>query len=122
MQLHVARLCLDCQEVHDSQTCPICSSESFAYISRWIPAPERRMTPRPAEPAPQAAQAEMYRQLLASDRSDRASPATSRWLKRGVFGLAAGSAAAWALKRKAAGDDDEASAHPPKAPSESTLP
>jgi hypothetical protein len=116
MQLHVARLCLDCQEVHDSQTCPICSSESFAYISRWIPAPERRMTPRPAEPAPQA---EMYRQLLAPDR---ASPATSRWLKRGVFGLAAVSAAAWALKRKAAGDDDEASAHPPKAPSESTLP
>jgi hypothetical protein len=63
----------------------------------------------------------MYRQLLASDRSDRASPATSRWLKRGVFGLAAVSAAAWALKRKPAGDDD-ASGRPPKARSESTLP
>ena len=118
MQLHVARLCLDCQEVHDGQTCPICSSESFAYISRWIPAPERRLKPRPAEPAPQA---EMYRQLLASDRSDHASPATSRWLKRGVFGLAAVSAAAWALKRKAAGDDD-APVRPPKAPSEGALP
>jgi hypothetical protein len=118
MQLHVARLCLDCQEVHDGQTCPICSSESFAYISRWIPAPERRLKPRPAEPAPQA---EMYRQLLASDRSDRASPATSRWLKRGVFGLAAVSAAAWALKRKPAGDGD-ASGRPPKDPPENTLP
>jgi hypothetical protein len=118
MQLHVARLCLDCQEVHDSQTCPICSSESFAYISRWIPAPERRLKPRPAEPAPQA---EMYRQLLASDASDRVSPATARWLKRGVFGLAAVSAAAWALKRKAAGDD-AASGGAPKAPSEGTLP
>ena len=28
MQLHVARLCLECQEVHDQQTCPACSSES----------------------------------------------------------------------------------------------
>jgi hypothetical protein len=116
MQLHVARLCLDCQEVHDGQTCPICSSESFAYISRWIPAPERRLKPRPAESAPQA---EMYRQLLASDRADRASPATSRWLKRGVFGLAAVSAAAWALRRKAAGDDG-GSGGPPSAPSEGT--
>jgi hypothetical protein len=60
----------------------------------------------------------MYRQLLASDRS---SPATSRWLKRGVFGLAAVSAAAWALKRKPAGDGD-ASGRPPKDPPESTVP
>ena len=118
MQLHVARLCLDCQEVHDSQTCPICSSESFAYISRWIPAPERRVAPRPAEPAPQA---EMYRQLLASDRADRAVPGTSRWLKRGVVGLAAVSAAAWALKWRAGGDD-HAPGHGPKAPSEGTVP
>jgi hypothetical protein len=51
---------------------------------------------------------------------DRASPATSRWLKRGVFGLAAVSAAAWALKRKPAGDGD-ASGRPPKDPPESTL-
>jgi predicted nucleic acid-binding Zn-ribbon protein len=118
MQLHVARLCLDCQEIHDSQTCPICSSESFAYISRWIPAPERRVTPRAAEPGPQA---ETYRQLLASDRAERAAPGTSRWLKRGVFGLAAVSAAAWALKRKAAGDDGGAE-RPPKTPSEGTVP
>jgi len=100
MQLHVARLCLDCQEVHDGKTCPICGSESFAYISRWIPAPERRLKPRAAEPAPP--QAELYRQLLASDR---AQPAVALWLKRGVFGLAAVSAAAWALKRRAAGKE-----------------
>ena len=114
MQLRSARLCLDCEEVHDANVCPACASETFAFMTRWIPAPERRMTPRPAEPAPQA---EMYRQLLAPDR---ASPATSRWLKRGVFGLAAVSAAAWALKRKPAGDGD-ASGRPPKDPPESTL-
>ena len=100
MQLHVARLCLDCQEVHDGKTCPICGSESFAYISRWIPAPERRLKPRAAEPAPP--QAELYRQLLASDRAE---PAAALWLKRGVFGLAAVSAAAWALKWRAAAEE-----------------
>src|SRR5215208_4031216 len=92
MQLHAARLCIDCQEIHDSQTCPVCSSESFAYISRWIPAPERRAKPRPASEG----DVDTYRRLL----SDQHAPsATSRWLKRGAFGFAALSAAAWALKR-----------------------
>jgi len=111
MQLHVARLCLDCQEIHDGQTCPICGSESFAFISRWIPAPERRVKPRPAELDPQV---EVYRQLLGSDR---AQPPATRWLKRGVLGLAAVSAAAWALKWTAAGEQN-GPGRPPKAPDE----
>jgi hypothetical protein len=102
MQLHTARLCLDCQDVHDGATCPICGSESFAYISRWIPAPERRSKPRPLEPSPDV---ETYRQLLAPER---AQPSASRWLKRGAFGLAAVSAAAWVLKWSAAGEKSEA--------------
>ena len=92
MQLHAARLCIDCQEIHESQMCPVCSSESFAYISRWVPAPERRVQPRPTPPAPEV---EVYRQLLSADS---AKPA-SRWLKRGVFGMAALGAAAYAWKR-----------------------
>jgi hypothetical protein len=96
MQLHTARLCLDCQEVHEGQTCPVCGSESFAYISRWIPAPERRSKPRPAPSSPEA---ETYRRLLSPQGSE---PMASRWLKRGAFGLAAVSAAAWVLKRNAA--------------------
>jgi hypothetical protein len=55
MQLRVARLCLDCEEIHDRQQCPICASESFAYLSRWVPSPERaiaaRRPPSPTEPA-----------------------------------------------------------------------
>jgi hypothetical protein len=47
MQLRVARLCLDCEEVHDAQQCPVCASETFAYLSRWVQVPERRATPRP---------------------------------------------------------------------------
>ena len=46
MQLRLARLCLNCAEVHDGQQCPVCASETFAYLSRWVPAPERRAQPR----------------------------------------------------------------------------
>ena len=45
MQLRRARLCLDCDEIHDAPQCPTCASETFAYISRWVPAPARRSTP-----------------------------------------------------------------------------
>jgi hypothetical protein len=110
MQLHTARLCLDCQEVHEGQTCPVCGSESFAYISRWIPAPERRSKPRPAASSPEA---ETYRQLLSPERNQ---PAASRWLRRGAFGLAAVSAAAWMLKRNAGTDGEKPSAGAPGEP------
>jgi hypothetical protein len=36
MRLVNARLCLDCEEVHDQQHCPVCSSESFAFMTRWV--------------------------------------------------------------------------------------
>jgi len=53
MQLRLARLCLDCEEIHDAQQCPTCASESFAFLTRWVPAPERRSNTRPAQrPAP----------------------------------------------------------------------
>ena len=46
MQLRVARVCLDCEEIHDAQECPVCASEAFAFLSRWVPAPERRSARR----------------------------------------------------------------------------
>lgn len=52
MQLRIARLCLDCEDVHDQQLCPVCASESYAYISRWVTAPERRKVPRIPAPSP----------------------------------------------------------------------
>jgi predicted nucleic acid-binding Zn-ribbon protein len=93
MQLHVARLCMDCDEVHDSQTCPVCGSESFAYITRWIPAPERRRRPRPAQPSDTAA---TYRELLSPEPQQSGMP---RWLRRGAVGLAALTAFGWAWQR-----------------------
>ena len=46
MQLRVARLCVDCEEVHDSQRCPVCASETFSYLKKWVPVEERRTHPR----------------------------------------------------------------------------
>lgn len=102
MQLHAARLCLDCQEIHDAAACPACLSESFAYISRWVPAPERRKRPRPV-PSPDA---ETYRQLLAADAGQ---PKSMRWLKRGALGLTIVSVAGW-LWRRSAGEASPATA------------
>ena len=37
MKLTTARLCLNCDEVHDAQACPVCVSETFVYLTRWVP-------------------------------------------------------------------------------------
>jgi hypothetical protein len=103
MQLRVARLCLDCEEVHDSLECPVCSSESFAYISRWVPVPERRQRPR-SEQEPLNNNAETYRQLLAADAGQ---PAMKRWVTRGAFGVAALGVAGWLLQRGNSGSQEE---------------
>jgi len=95
MQLRVARLCMDCEEVHDAQTCPVCGSETFAYISRWIPAPERRRRPRTPE-TPDTVNT--YRELLSPTTSGP--PGVARWLRRGAVGLAAVTAVGWAWQRR----------------------
>jgi hypothetical protein len=93
MQLRNARLCLDCEEVHDGQQCPSCASETFAFITRWVPAPERRGRPRPPEPsAPEELQA--YRMMLEPERS----PAGWKVLQRGAVGLALFGLAGWLWK------------------------
>jgi hypothetical protein len=47
MQLRNARVCLDCEELHEDQRCPVCASESFAFLARWVPSSERRTKTRP---------------------------------------------------------------------------
>ena len=75
--------------------CPSCASETFTYISRWIPAPERRRTPRPAT----SSAAEMYRGLIAKEA---AAPTGSgrRLLKQGVVGLTALGLVGWFFRKK----------------------
>ena len=94
MQLLDARLCLDCDEVHEAGMCPVCGSESFAYLSRWVPAPAEGRPPR-RTPAEQAEHAKAYRTLL--DGSPSATPGR-QVLKRGLLGLTALGIAGWAWR------------------------
>jgi len=97
MQLHVARLCLDCNEVHDSQRCPRCGSEAFGYLSRWVPAPERRVGIKTAT----SPEAETYRELIEHGSSKSRS---ARMLTRGAVGLGAAVAlAGWLWRRNNGG-------------------
>ena len=90
MRLMNARLCLDCEEVHDEQHCPTCSSESFAFLTRWVtpsdtmaaePAPR---TTRPPDAVGRREQVDAYRQIL-----NPAPPAKrGRLVARGALGLA----------------------------------
>jgi hypothetical protein len=80
MQLRTARLCLDCEELHTSNECPVCASESYAFLTRWIPVNERRSRHRPQAPAPLA--------------TPETTP-MSRWMKRGAAGLAAVAIGRW---------------------------
>lgn len=102
MQLRTARLCIDCEEVHDSAVCPACASETFTYLVRWIPSDERRRRPRTdaaQAPPDEQAQADLdaYRRLASGD----VTPARGRQLlKKGVVGLAAIGVAGWLWGRK----------------------
>jgi hypothetical protein len=71
MQLRTARLCLDCEEVHADWRCPTCASDSFTYLTRWIPVEDRRREPKVRPPLP-----------------TEPSPPRSRWVKRGAMGVA----------------------------------
>ena len=74
--------------------CPSCASETFTYITRWIPAPERRQLPRPTT----SAEAEVYRSLVGNDTP--ASSTGRKVLKGGVVGLTALGLASWLLRKK----------------------
>ena len=93
MQLRTARLCLDCDNVHEAQQCPVCASETFAYMTRWVPAPERRRVARAATPSADAA---AYRRLLTADALR---PKVLDLLKKGTLGFAAVSLGRWLWRR-----------------------
>lgn len=106
MQLRTARLCLDCNEVHDAQRCPICASETFAYLTRWVPEPEQRTTARPAS----SPEAEVYRELLHPETSSRDG---RRRLKQGLVGLTALGLAGWLLKSRSGNGERLSVTEPP---------
>lgn len=78
MQLRTARVCLDCEEIHEEQACPVCLSEAFVYLTRWVPTEERRIRRFPT---------------AVNVRPQASGPA--RWVKRGMLGLAVLAAGRW---------------------------
>ncbi len=87
MQLRTARLCLDCDEVHDTQQCPPCASETFAFITRWVPVPDRADRPRSRARALEPSSPEAlgaYREMLHPEPpgGNGARFAVARWVWR----------------------------------------
>lgn len=78
---------MDCEEIHDSLKCPVCASETFAYITRWVPTPEQ---PRPRPTS--SPEADVYRALV----SGEAMPSKGRqFLKQGAVALTALGVIGW---------------------------
>ena len=109
MQLRSARLCLDCEEVHDSNVCPVCASETFAYMTRWIPAPERRVRPRAAPDEDPDDTVPVVARPATPDDTARTrpprpvpspAPAGIGLLKKGIVGLTAIGLAGWFFRKK----------------------
>ena len=71
MHLREARLCLDCEELHDQPECPVCLSESFAFVTRWLPPRDRRPPTRAAQP---------------SAATPRPTAVARKWIARGLVG------------------------------------
>jgi hypothetical protein len=107
MQLRNARLCLDCDEVHQDQRCPICASESFGFIKRWVPSSEHRGAPQP--PDMDGAHRETvatYKELLAASQESRLNG--WRFVKGGAVSLALLGAAGWVWRRNSHATSREA--------------
>src|SRR5262249_28070865 len=89
--------CLDCEEIHDAQVCPVCASETFSFLTRWVPAPEAS-TERARPPSTNA---DIYRRLI--DAPGENPSRRGRRLTRGLIGLTAVGLVGWAWRTGRAG-------------------
>jgi hypothetical protein len=100
MQLRNARLCLDCDEIHEEPQCPICASESFAFIKRWVPASERRARQRAPEiDGAHRETVDTYKSLLAANQEGESRLTTWQLVRGGAVSLAILGAAGWMWRR-----------------------
>jgi hypothetical protein len=111
MRLDDARLCLDCEEIHQEQECPACGSEAFAFLTRWI----QSTAPKPKKPQPPAAAQARSTQVaehLAAWRgiTDGGGDDSGRGKKivtRSLLGLAAMGLAGWAWAKTSPPKDED---------------
>ena len=92
MHLSLARLCLDCQEIHEEDRCPVCTSEAFGFITRWVKLDATPRASKEKERAVTSTKLDEYRQIL-SPAPSRSTAA--RWLRKGGLVVAAGVLARW---------------------------
>ena len=108
MHLGVARLCLDCHEVHEYDRCPSCTSEAFAFITRWVKLEDAaRQMPPERNSAPDAdKKLETYRQIL---QPDSGNSHARQWMRNGSLLLTAAYVArlGWLLARHTRDSDAE---------------
>ena len=111
MRLDDARLCLDCEEIHEEQECPACGSEAFAFLTRWIQstAPKSKA---PTSPSAANARSAQTAEHLAAWReiTDGTSDGAGRGKKlvtRSLLGLAAMGLAGWAWAKTSPSKDED---------------
>ena len=113
MKLGVARLCLDCDEVHDQERCPICASEVFAFLTRWVPRSNGRLTH--VRPSPEGPEVDTYRQITGQPPKNSGG---QRLLVRSAVGLGILGMAGWLWRRASgtqAGNGETATSDAPPA-------
>ena len=71
MQLKKAKFCLDCEEIFDEgTTCPVCGSQVWNYLNKWMPSVAVRETiepdhrPEPPARSPAARVRDFFRCLF----------------------------------------------------------
>jgi len=104
MRLDDARLCLDCEEIHNEQECPSCGSEAYAFLKRWIKTTgngsQRRRDAVPEGPTlrqpPDDDRLDAWRRIV---EGRPAAPGKGKLVVRGLVGLAAMGIAGWAWSR-----------------------
>ena len=114
MRLDDARLCLDCEEIHEEQECPACGSEAFGFLTRWIhststpSAAKAARSPAPVSPHGHTATPE---NLAAWQEIVDGTPAPpgrgKKIVTRSLLGLAAMGIAGWAWARTAPSKDQD---------------
>jgi hypothetical protein len=87
MQLRTARVCLDCEEVHDAQQCPTCASETFAFLTRWVLSLSVRQRAASSRSGQSGSGRDLPRDAVAA-AADRLEPDSSRCVGAGDFGVA----------------------------------
>jgi hypothetical protein len=99
MKLGVARLCLDCDEVHDQERCPTCASEVFAFLTRWVPRSNGRVG-QPTRPVPERPELEAYRQITGKQHAGKS------LFVRSAVGLGVLGIVGWMWRRAGKGKQD----------------